>query len=59
MLTIEDARWNNAVIGQGGPSNAQFANLWSQIASKYAGTSKVIFGVMNEPHDSKFFPLHV
>jgi endoglucanase len=25
------ARWNGKVIGQGGPSNDQFASLWSQM----------------------------
>ena len=43
------ARWNGDIIGQGGPTNAQFASLWSQIATKYATTSKVVFAVMNEP----------
>ncbi len=47
------ARWNGAIIGQGGPTNAQFASLWSQLAAKYAGTANVIFGIMNEPHDSQ------
>ncbi|THU89939.1 endoglucanase [Dendrothele bispora CBS 962.96] len=45
------ARWNGAIIGQGGPSNDIFASLWSSIAKKYASNSKIIFGVMNEPHD--------
>ncbi|KAJ7097054.1 carbohydrate-binding module family 1 protein/Glycoside hydrolase family 5 protein [Mycena belliarum] len=45
------ARWNGGIIGQGGPTNDQFANLWTQIATKYKNTAKVIFGVMNEPHD--------
>ena len=45
------ARWNGGIIGQGGPTNDQFASLWSQIASKYASNSKIVFGVMNEPHD--------
>jgi len=45
------ARWNNQIIAQGGPTNAQYASLWSQIAAKYAGNSKIIFGIMNEPHD--------
>ncbi|KAG4031885.1 hypothetical protein MFRU_008g02390 [Monilinia fructicola] len=45
------ARWNGAIIGQGGPTNAQFASLWSQLATKYKGNTKVIFGLMNEPHD--------
>ncbi|KAI1501587.1 glycoside hydrolase superfamily [Biscogniauxia marginata] len=45
------ARFEGQIIGQGGPTNAQFALLWSQIASMYRNESKVIFGVMNEPHD--------
>ncbi|EJD03695.1 endoglucanase [Fomitiporia mediterranea MF3/22] len=45
------ARWNGEIIAQGGPTNDQFASLWSQIAEKYASESRVIFGVMNEPHD--------
>ncbi|MCJ1436795.1 hypothetical protein MMC27_006177 [Xylographa pallens] len=45
------ARWNGAIIGQGGPTNDQFASLWSQLATKYAAESKVLFGLMNEPHD--------
>lgn len=43
------ARWNGGIVGQGGPTNVQFASLWSQIASKYRGNPKVAFGVMNEP----------
>ena len=45
------ARWNGGIIGQGGPTNAQFAKLCSQIATKYASQSRVVFGIMNEPHD--------
>jgi endoglucanase len=45
------ARWNGAIIGQGGPTNDQFVSLWTQLATKYASSSKIIFGVMNEPHD--------
>jgi endoglucanase len=45
------ARWNGQIIGQGGPSEAQFVNIWEQLATKYAGVSKIAFGVMNEPHD--------
>ena len=47
------ARWNGNIIGQaGGPTNDQFADLWSQLAEKYAGEGKVVMGLMNEPHDS-------
>lgn len=45
------ARWNGQIIGQGGPTNAQFSSLWSQLATKYANNNKVAFGIMNEPHD--------
>ncbi|KAF9061599.1 putative endoglucanase [Rhodocollybia butyracea] len=45
------ARWNGEIIGQGGPTNAQFASTWSQLAAKYADEPKILFGVMNEPHD--------
>jgi len=45
------ARWNGAVIGQGGPTNDQFAATWGTIAKAYASNPKVIFGIMNEPHD--------
>lgn len=47
------ARYNGGIVGQGGPSDAQFANLWSRLAAKYAGSANVIFGLMNEPHDRK------
>ncbi|KZP31156.1 glycoside hydrolase family 5 protein [Athelia psychrophila] len=50
------ARWDGEIIGQGGPTNAQFANLWSQVATKYASESKIIFGIMNEPHDIPSLP---
>lgn len=46
-----DAGWNGAIVGQGGPSNDQLANTWSQLASKYTSKSQIIFGIMNEPHD--------
>jgi endoglucanase len=45
------ARWNGGVIGQGGPTDAQFVSLWTQLATHYKSQSKVIFGIMNEPHD--------
>jgi len=51
------ARWNGGIIGQGGPTNAQFASLWSQLATKYKSNSKVTFGLMNEPV-SKFSEPH-
>ncbi|KAL3427666.1 endoglucanase iii [Phlyctema vagabunda] len=45
------ARWENKVIGQSEVTRNEFASLWYNIAAKYKGEAKVIFGVMNEPHD--------
>ncbi|KAI0128397.1 glycoside hydrolase superfamily [Xylariales sp. AK1849] len=45
------ARWNGGIIGQGGPTDDQFVNLWTQLATKYAAVDKVVFQIMNEPHD--------
>ncbi|KAF5318450.1 hypothetical protein D9619_010686 [Psilocybe cf. subviscida] len=45
------ARYNGQIIGQGGPTDDVFAALWGNLAAKFASESKVIFGVMNEPHD--------
>ncbi|KAI6380806.1 hypothetical protein MCOR25_001481 [Pyricularia grisea] len=52
MLDIHNfARWNGQIIGQGGPTDDQFVNLWTQLATKYAANEKVVFELMNEPHD--------
>lgn len=45
------ARWNSQIIAQGGPSDDQFVSLWTQLATKYKDQSRVMFGIMNEPHD--------
>ncbi|OAA82366.1 glycoside hydrolase family GH5 [Akanthomyces lecanii RCEF 1005] len=45
------ARYDKGIIGQGGPSDDTFAQLWANIAKKYADNEKVVFGLMNEPHD--------
>ena len=45
------ARWQGKIVGQGGPTNAQLADVWKQLATKYGSNSKIAFGVMNEPHD--------
>ena len=51
------ARWNGGIIGEGGLDPKYFANLWSQLASKYRSQSKVIMGLMNEPHDRMDSPI--
>lgn len=45
------ARYNGGIIGQGGPTDDQFVDLWTQIATNYASNDQVIFELMNEPHD--------
>lgn len=45
------ARWDGEIIGQGGPTNDEFAALWTSLATQYVNNTNVIFGVMNEPHD--------
>jgi endoglucanase len=52
MIDIHNfARWDGQIIGQGGPTDEQFASFWGQIARKYAANNKIIFELMNEPHD--------
>ena len=36
------ARWNGAIIAQGGPTNDQFASVWTQLAQKYGSNERVI-----------------
>lgn len=47
------ARWNGNIIGHpGGPTNAQFVSVWTQLAAKYAPYgSRILFALMNQPHD--------
>lgn len=52
MIDIHNfARVDGAIIGQGGPSDEQFASLWGELAAKYAAEDKMVFELMNEPHD--------
>ncbi len=45
------ARYNGNIVGSGSVSNAAFADLWSRLATRYKSNNKVIFAIMNEPHD--------
>ncbi|KAL1951468.1 hypothetical protein VTO73DRAFT_617 [Trametes versicolor] len=45
------ARWNGGIIAQGGPTNEEYASIWTHLAAKYGSNERIIFGVMNEPHD--------
>lgn len=52
MIDIHNfARWNGGIIGQGGPTDDQFVSLWTQLAAQYAKNDKIVFELMNEPHD--------
>lgn len=52
LLDIHNfAHYNGDIIGQGGPTDEQFVELWTQLATKYAKDDKVVFQIMNEPHD--------
>lgn len=45
---------NKKFIGEpGGPTIADFADLWSKLAVRYKANSNVIFGLMNEPFNTE------
>lgn len=46
------ARWWGGIVGQDGPSANDLAKTWSQLASRWASEPRIMFGTMNEPHDS-------
>ncbi|MEP6873244.1 MAG: glycoside hydrolase family 5 protein [Burkholderiales bacterium] len=45
------ARYGGNLIGSGAVPNAAFADFWSRLATQFKGNDKVVFGLMNEPHD--------
>lgn len=44
------AGYNGNVVGSAACPNADFANLWSQLATQYKSNPYVIFGLCNEPN---------
>jgi endoglucanase len=44
------ARYHGNVIGGGTVTNEHFADFWSRLAEAFKGNSRVVFGLMNEPH---------
>lgn len=44
------ARYGGQVIGAGVELGA-LADLWRRLAERYAGNARVVYGLMNEPHD--------
>ena len=45
------ARYGTSVIGSAAVPSGDFADFWSRLAAVFAGNPKVVFGLMNEPHD--------
>jgi endoglucanase len=45
------ARYSGMIIGSSSVTQAAFADLWSRLAMQYGSQPKIIFGLMNEPHD--------
>ncbi len=45
------ARYYGKVVGTADVPNDVFADLWRRLALKYANNQKVVFGLVNEPHD--------
>lgn len=39
------------ILGTPELTNANFSNLWTQLAATFGSNGQVIFGLMNEPHD--------
>ncbi len=39
------------VLGTPQLTNADFSNLWSRLGAEFSANERVIFGLMNEPHD--------
>lgn len=54
---LQDARWDGEIIGQGGPADDDLVSFWTALATKYAKVDQIIFGIMNEPHDSKLLAI--
>jgi len=45
------ARYYGNLVGSGAVPNAAFADFWSRLAGRFKNNPKVIFGLVNEPHD--------
>lgn len=45
-----DARYRSMLVGSTIP-NDDFADFWGRLADEFKTSSRVIFGLMNEPHD--------
>jgi endoglucanase len=45
------ARYNGALIGSSSVPYTAFADFWRRLAERYKNNPKVVFGLVNEPHD--------
>jgi endoglucanase len=45
------ARYYGQTIGSANVPNSVFADFWGRLSAKYASNSKVMFNLVNEPHD--------
>jgi endoglucanase len=45
------ARYRGNLIGSAQVPYAAFADFWSRLATELKGNTRVVFGLMNEPHD--------
>lgn len=45
------ARYGTALIGSGSVPNSDFADFWGRLATLYKSNPRVVFDIMNEPHD--------
>jgi endoglucanase len=45
------ARYRGNLIGSAAVPNTAFADFWSRLATQFKSNDKVVFGLMNEPHD--------
>ncbi len=44
-------RYFGGLVGQDVP-DAALADVWGRLATRYAGASNILYGIMNEPHDT-------
>jgi endoglucanase len=45
------ARYGTSLLGSPAVPSSDFADLWWRLATLYGNNPKIIFGLMNEPHD--------
>lgn len=45
------ARYKGNLVGTTAVPNSAFADFWTRMANLYKGNPRVIYGLMNEPHD--------